>query len=81
MCNYYVDLNKIAVDNKIKINELYNLIDFSIDNFIDFIEDEILDIESGKIIVYEKGRLFTRNIAMKFDPLVKINIGTYSKTI
>ena len=81
MCNYYVDLNKIAVDNKIKINELYNLIDFSIDNFIDFIEDEILDIESGKIIVYEKGRLFTRNIAMKFDPLVKKNIGTYSKTI
>ena len=81
MCNYYVDLNKIAVDNKIKINELYNLIDFSIDNFIDFIEDEILDIESGKIIVYEKGRLFTRNIAMKFDPLVKKNVGTYSKTI
>jgi len=81
MCNYYVDLNKIAHKNSININELYNLIDFSPDNFIDFIGDGILDIESGIINVYEKGRLFTRNIAMRFDPLIKKNIGTYSKTI
>ena len=81
MCNYYVDLNKIAHKNSINVNELYNLIDFSPDNFIDFIGDGILDIESGIINVYEKGRLFTRNIAMRFDPLIKKNIGTYSKTI
>ena len=81
MCNYYVDFNNIANNNKISINELYEIIDFSYENFYDFIEDGILKIENEKVNVFENGRLFTRNIAMKFDPLVKKNIGTYSKTI
>ena len=81
MCNYYVDFNNIANKNKISINELYEIIDFSYENFDDFIEDGILEIENEKVNVFENGRLFTRNIAMKFDPLVKKNIGTYSKTI
>ena len=81
MCNYYVDFNNIANNNKISINELYEIIDFSYENFYDFIEDGILEIENEKVNVFENGRLFTRNIAMKFDPLVKKNIGTYSKTI
>jgi coproporphyrinogen III oxidase-like Fe-S oxidoreductase len=57
------------------------MIDFSYENFDDFIEDGILEIQNDKVNVFENGRLFTRNIAMKFDPLVKKNIGTYSKTI
>ena len=81
MCNYYVDFNDIANNNKISIDELYEIIDFSYENFDDFIEDGILEIENEKVNVFENGRLFTRNIAMKFDPLVKKNIGTYSKTI
>ena len=81
MCNYYVDFNNIANNNKISINELYEIIDFSYENFDDFIEDGILEIENEKVNVFENGRLFTRNIAMKFDPLIKKNIGTYSKTI
>ena len=81
MCNYYVDFNNIANNNKISINKLYEIIDFSYENFYDFIEDGILEIENEKVNVFENGRLFTRNIAMKFDPLVKKNIGTYSKTI
>ena len=81
MCNYYVDFNNIANNNKISINELHEIIDFSYENFDDFIEDGILEIENEKVNVFENGRLFTRNIAMKFDPLVKKNIGTYSKTI
>ena len=81
MCNYYVDFNDIANNNEVSINELYEMIDFSYENFDDFIEDGILEIENEKVNVFENGRLFTRNIAMKFDPLVKKNIGTYSKTI
>tara|TARA_B100001287_G_scaffold77991_1_gene64860 strand:+ start:571 stop:1947 length:1377 start_codon:yes stop_codon:yes gene_type:complete len=81
MCNYHVDFNNIANNNKISINKLYEIIDFSYENFDDFIEDGILEIENEKVNVFENGRLFTRNIAMKFDPLVKKNIGTYSKTI
>ena len=81
MCNYYVDFNDIANNNEVSIDELYEMIDFSYENFDDFIEDGILEIENEKVNVFENGRLFTRNIAMKFDPLVKKNIGTYSKTI
>lgn len=81
MCNYYVDFNDIAVNNEISINKLYDIIDFSYENFDEFVNDGILEISNNKINVYENGRLFTRNIAMKFDPLVKKNIGTYSKTI
>lgn len=81
MCNYYVDFNDIAVNNEMSINKLYDIIDFSYENFDEFVNDGILEISNNKINVYENGRLFTRNIAMKFDPLVKKNIGTYSKTI
>ena len=81
MCNYYVDFNDIANNNEISIDKLYEIIDFSYENFYDFIEDGILEIDNDKVHVFENGRLFTRNIAMKFDPLVKKNIGTYSKTI
>ena len=81
MCNYYVDFNDIANNNEVSLDELYEMIDFSYENFDDFIEDGILEIQNEKVYVFENGRLFTRNIAMKFDPLVKKNIGTYSKTI
>jgi oxygen-independent coproporphyrinogen-3 oxidase len=81
MCNYYVNFNDIADNNEISINKLYDIIDFSYENFDEFVRDGILEISNDKINVYENGRLFTRNIAMKFDPLVKKNIGTYSKTI
>jgi oxygen-independent coproporphyrinogen-3 oxidase len=81
MCNYYVNFNDIADNNEISIKKLYDIIDFSYENFDEFVRDGILKISNDKINVYENGRLFTRNIAMKFDPLVKKNIGTYSKTI
>tara|TARA_A100001011_G_scaffold311964_1_gene329198 strand:+ start:18408 stop:19784 length:1377 start_codon:yes stop_codon:yes gene_type:complete len=81
MCNYYIDFNDIANKNEVNIGELFEMIDFSYENFDDFIEDGILEIENEKVNVFENGRLFTRNIAMKLDPLVKKNIGTYSKTI
>jgi oxygen-independent coproporphyrinogen-3 oxidase len=81
MCNYYVNFNDIADNNEISIKKLYDIIDFSYENFDEFVRDGILKISNDKINVYENGRLFTRNIAMKFDPLLKKNIGTYSKTI
>ena len=71
----------VKINNEISINKLYEIIDFSYENFDEFVNDGILEIINNKINVYENGRLFTRNIAMKFDPLVKENIGTYSKTI
>ena len=40
-----------------------------------------MKISNNKIEVFDEGRLVIRNIAMKFDPLLKTKIGTYSKTI
>ena len=38
-------------------------------------------ILNDKVIINRKGRLFTRNISMRFDPIISKKIGTYSNTI
>ena len=81
MCNYYVDIKTIANKHKIKPTELYNLIKFNKDSLNDFIEDEILEFKDDIILVKESGRLFTRNIAMRFDPLIDQKVGSYSNTV
>ena len=81
MCNYYVDLNDVANYFSVTVDEVRDIINFSQSNFKDFISDGLLTIDENHIRVKNRGRLFTRNISMRFDPLVKKNIGTYSKTI
>ena len=81
MCNYYVDFNDVANYFKVSVDEVREIIKFSESNFDDFISDDLLTINQNKIKVKNQGRLFTRNISMRFDPLVEKNIGTYSKTI
>ena len=81
MCNYYLDIENIAEKHKSSISEIVDIIDFSEDKFQDFIDDNLLTIDNYKLTIFKKGRLFTRNIAMRFDPLIKQNVGTYSNTI
>ena len=81
MCNYFVDINIIAKKYNLQASELYNLIKFKKDNLDDFIEDEILEFKDDIILVKESGRLFTRNIAMRFDPLIDQKVGSYSNTV
>ena len=81
MCNYYVDIKSIAEKYNLQVSELYGLIKFKKDNLDDFIEDEILEFKQDIISVKESGRLFTRNIAMRFDPLIDQKIGSYSNTV
>ena len=81
MCNYYVDLDQVSNYFDVPVGEVKEIINFSESNFKDFISDELLVINKNHIKVNGKGRLFTRNISMRFDPLVEKNIGTYSKTI
>ena len=81
MCNYYLDLEIIAEKYNLDVNEIVNVVDFSKDKFQDFINDKLLIIENYKLIVFEKGRLFTRNIAMRFDPLIDQKVGSYSNTV
>jgi len=81
MCNYYLDLFEIADKNNCSIDKVIDIIDFKSSKFQDFISDNLIEIENSKLIVFEKGRLFTRNIAMRFDPLINQKVGTYSNTI
>ena len=81
MCNYYLDLKSIALKNNTSVSKINELINFNEHRFKDFIDDDILKIDGFKLTVFKKGRLFTRNIAMRFDPLIKQKIGTYSNTI
>ena len=81
MCNYYLDLTEIAAKNNCSKNKVIEVIDFNPSKFEDFICDNLIKIEDSKLIVFEKGRLFTRNIAMRFDPLINQKVGTYSNTI
>ena len=79
--SYYVDIKSIAEKYNLQVSELYDLIKFKKDNLDDFIEDEILEFKQDIISVKESGRLFTRNIAMRFDPLIDQKIGSYSNTV
>ena len=81
MCNYFVDINLISKKYNLTNSELYNSIQFKEDSLEDFILDKILDFDDNKININESGRLFTRNIAMRFDPLIDQKIGTYSNTV
>ena len=81
MCNYYVDLEEVSEYFKVPLTEVKEIINFSESNFDDFISDKLLTIQKNVIKVNNRGRLFTRNISMRFDPLIKKKIGTYSKTI
>ena len=81
MCNYYVDFSEVAEYFDCPLYEIVNILEYDSSNFIDFIEDGLMDIDNDKITIHKSGRLFTRNISMKFDPLMSKKIGTYSKTI
>ena len=42
---------------------------------------KFLFLKENKIFINKSGRLFTRNIAMRFDPLIDKKVGTYSNTV
>ena len=81
MCNYYVDFKEVSTYFNISLFELKDILEFSESKFNDFISDKLMKIIDEKIFILDSGRLFTRNISMRFDPLVSKKIGTYSRTI
>ena len=81
MCNYYVDLHQVAKYFASSIYDIKKVIQYSESNFNDFISDGLIDINDDVITVHKRGRLFTRNISMRFDPLINKKVGTYSNTI
>ena len=72
---------KISKKNNCSIEKVIDVLDFNPSKFEDFVYDNLLKIEDSKLVIFEKGRLFTRNIAMRFDPLINQKVGNYSNTI
>ena len=81
MCNYYVDFKEVSSYFNISLFQLKDILEFSESKFNDFIGDKLMKIIDDKIFIHDSGRLFTRNISMRFDPLLSKKIGTYSRTI
>ena len=81
MCNYYLSFDEIALKYNTDVKKVKDIIKYSTDEFKDFLSLKLMKISNNKIEVFDEGRLVIRNIAMKFDPLMKTKIGTYSKTI
>ena len=81
MCNYYVDFREVAKYFNCPLYEIVSILEYDPSNFKDFIADGLMEIDGEKVTIHKSGRLFTRNISMRFDPLVKQKVGTYSKTI
>jgi len=81
MCNYYVDFKEVSSYFNISLFQLKDILEFSESKFNDFIGDKLMKIIDDKIFIHDIGRLFTRNISMRFDPLLSKKIGTYSRTI
>lgn len=81
MCNNFVDFEDIAKQFEISLEDVYSILEFEESKFDEFLEDGLIKITKNTLSVHPKGRLIVRNIAMKFDPALKVGGQVYSKTV
>lgn len=81
MCNYYVDFKQVAADFKGTVEEVYSAIQLDEEKLAPFMADGLLTLENDEVHVKGQGRFVIRNIAMAFDPALKLGKGQYSKTV
>ncbi len=81
MCNGYMDFNQIAEEFELSVEQLMKISGFDESRLKPFIEDKLAEYDNGVLQLKKDGFLVVRNIAMLFDPLLKIQKSQYSKTI
>jgi oxygen-independent coproporphyrinogen-3 oxidase len=81
MCNGYLDMNKKSGEYKISLQELKKMLDFSENKLQNFIKDDLITFKKDILELKPEGFFVVRNIAMAFDPLLKIKEAQYSKTV
>lgn len=81
MCNGYLDMNEKANVHKVSLEELFQIIDFSEDKLQRFMQDNLISLNKNILELKSDGFFVVRNIAMAFDPLLKIKDAQYSKTV
>ena len=81
MCNGYLNMNEKADEHNISFEDLIRIVDFSEDKLQKFIQDDLISFNKNILELKSEGFFVVRNIAMAFDPLLKIKDAQYSKTV
>ncbi len=81
MCNGYLNMPEKASEHHISLNELNKIVEFSEEKLHRFIEDDLIIYKNNTLELKPEGFFVVRNIAMAFDPLLKISEAQYSKTV
>jgi oxygen-independent coproporphyrinogen III oxidase len=81
MCNGRLDLNEIALRLDTKIDVIKQELEYNPAKLQEFIEDKLLTLNNDVIQVSGDGMMVVRNIAMVFDPLLKVEENKFSKTV
>ena len=81
MCNGLLDMDEIATEFGLSVEEVKMLVDFDPAKFESYISDGLMQLDGNEIRLSDKGFLCARNIAMVLDPALKAGDGVYSKTV
>jgi len=81
MCNGRLDLNEIALRLDTTVDTIKQELEYSPAKLQEFIEDKLLTLNNDVIQVSGDGMMVVRNIAMVFDPLLKVEENKFSKTV
>jgi oxygen-independent coproporphyrinogen III oxidase len=81
MCNGLLDLEEVAGEFGIAVDEVKELVTFDPAKFDSYIADGLMQLNGHEIRLSDKGFLCARNIAMALDPALKAGEGIYSKTV
>jgi oxygen-independent coproporphyrinogen-3 oxidase len=82
MCNQRCDLNTVAQQFQLNVDELKSELKFEEQSLQPMLDDNLVTWQNNVITVLPEGHMFLRNVAMLFDPLQKQNTGKrYSKTV
>lgn len=81
MCNGQLNYQKIADQHNIHIEAIQAISKYSEDRLSELANDGLIVINEKGFEVTETGKLFSRNIAMLFDPELIISEQKFSKTV
>jgi oxygen-independent coproporphyrinogen-3 oxidase len=81
MCNARLDLNEIAQRLNTTIDSIKQELEYNPSKLQEFIDDKLLTLNNDVIQVSGDGMMVVRNIAMVFDPLLKVEENKFSKTV
>lgn len=81
LSNKFIDLNFVANELNMNIDELNSLLNIDYDAIREFEKDGILTFSNNVIQVTDLGVLFIRNVAATLDPNYNANENKYSKSV